>query len=140
MILKKKVIAMVLTGGIVLGGAASVGAASLMSVKTLSLTLRKVPILADKVVATTCYGRGCDDVDKYAAYVKLVVTGTKGENAYTDKTTRTGWDAVSGEGRKGLCQLSFSYRQIKRADSTHKGKKNKSSSLWDESIDKSAWR
>lgn len=138
--LKKKMIALALAGGIVLGGAASADAASLMSVKTLSLTLRKVPILADKAVATTCYGRGCEDVDKYAAYVKLVVTGTKGENAYNKETTRTGWAAVSGEGKKGLCRLSFSYRQIQRADSKHMGKKNKASSSWDESIDKSAWR
>ncbi|MBD5089192.1 MAG: hypothetical protein HDT30_10360 [Clostridiales bacterium] len=140
MMLKKKILAMALAGGLVLGGAVSVDAASLMSVKTLSLTLRKVPILADKAVATTCYGRGCDNVNKYEAYVKLVVTGTKGENAYSNKTTRTGWDAVSGEGEKGLCKLSFSYRQIQRADSSHKGKKNKSSSSWDESINKSAWR
>ncbi len=138
--LKKKVIAMVLAGGIALGGVASADAASLMSIKTLSLTLRKVPILADKAVATTCYGKGGDDVNKYAAYVKLAVTNTNGKTVYSQAITKTGWDAISGEGRTGLCELSFSYRQIKRADSIHKGKKNKSSSSWDETYGNSAWR
>lgn len=138
--LKKKILAMALAGGIVLGGVASVDAASLMSVKTLSLKLYELPILADKATATTCYGKGGDDVSNYAAYVKLTVTSIAGKEEYKDSITRTGWDAVSGEGTKGLCQLSFSYRQIQQADSTHKGKKNKSSSSWDESIDKSAWR
>lgn len=39
MMLKKKIVALALAGGIALGGAASADAASLMSVKTLSLTL-----------------------------------------------------------------------------------------------------
>ena len=138
--MKKKILAMALAGGIVLGGVASADAASLMSVKTLSLKLYELPILADKAVATTCYGKGDNNVSNYAAYVKLVVTSTDGKEAYKKAITRTGWDAVSGEGKDGLCQLSFSYRQIKQADSTHMGKKNKSSSSWDESIDKSAWR
>lgn len=140
MMLKKKIIAMALAGGLVLGGAASADAASLMSIKSLSLTLRKVPILADEVTATTCYGRGDENVDNYAAYVYLLVKGTKGEKAYEDEKTRTGWDAVSGESSKRICRLSFSYRQIQRADSTHKGKKNKNSSSWDETYSNSGWR
>ena len=102
MMLKKRILAMALAGGLVLGGVASADAASLMSVKTLSLKLYELPILADKAVATTCYGKGDNTVSNYEAYVKLVVTSTDGKEAYKKAITRTGWDAVSGKERMGF--------------------------------------
>lgn len=138
--LKKKMIALALAGGIVLGGAASADAASLMSMKDLSFVYHIVPVLKDKAEATTCYGKGGDDVSKYKAYVKLTVTNTDGKKLYGDETARTGWEAVSGEGPKGLCRLTFKAHKLQRADSVHKGKKNKSSSSWDETCTKGMCR
>lgn len=140
MMLKKKIVALALAGGIVLGGAASVDAASLMSMKDLSFVYHIVPILNDKAEATTCYGKGGNDVSKYKAYVKLTVTNTNKKIVYDKEKTRTGWEAVSGEGPKGLCKLTFEGRKLQKADSVHMGKKDKSSSSWDETYTKGMCR
>lgn len=140
MMLKKKILAMALAGGLVLGGAASVDGASLMSMKDLSFTYHVVPVLKDKASATTCYGKGGNDVSKYQAYTSLKVTNTDGKEIYSKSITRTGWEAVSGEGPKGLCKLSFTGYKLQKADSVHKGKKDKSNSSWDETYTKGMCR
>lgn len=137
---RKKLMSLALLGGALLSGYVSINAASLMSSHSLSLKCYVLPILADKTSATTCYGKGGDNVENYEASVGLVVTDTSNKKVYDKETTRTGWDAVSGEGKKGLCQLSYSHRQIKKAASTHKGKKNKNSSSWDETYSQSKSR
>lgn len=111
-------------------------ASSLMSIATLDVKDYWLPINKDVATASTCYGTNkyCNTAVAYA-YVKI----KNNDTSVTDTCTRYGWDAVSGEGRNGMCEATAKLRSATKANSTHKGKKYSTSSSWTE-VRSASWK